>query len=137
MTAKSNTEKKTEKKVVRKSKSRHFPIGIVHVQATFNNTIVTVTDMAGHVVAWASAGKSGFKHSKKSSAYAGNIAAQNATKDAMALGMKEVKLKLTGPGAGRESAVRGVQSTGMIITEIEDVTPVAHNGCRPRKRRRC
>jgi len=92
--------------------------------------------MAGHVVAWSSAGKSGFKHSKKSSAYAGTVAAQNAARDAMAMGMKEVKVKLNGPGAGRESAVRGVQSAGIMITEIEDVTPVPHNGCRPRKRRR-
>jgi len=132
VTAKSSTEKKTTKK----SKARHVPNGIVHVQATFNNTVITITDMAGHVVSWSSAGKSGFKHSKKSSAYAGNVAAQNAARDAMALGMKEAKIKLNGPGAGRESAVRGVQSVGLMITEIEDVTPVPHNGCRPRKRRR-
>jgi len=132
VTAKSNTEKKPS----RKSKSRHVPTGVVHVQATFNNTVVTITDMAGHVVAWSSAGKSGFKHSKKSSAYAGTVAAQNAARDAQALGMKEVRVKLNGPGAGRESAVRGVQSAGLSISEIEDVTPVPHNGCRPRKRRR-
>lgn len=125
-----------EKKVSKKSKRRHVPVGVVHVQATFNNTIVTITDMAGHVVSWSSAGKSGFKHSKKSSAYAGNVAAKKAAEDAMTLGMKEAKVRLSGPGAGRESAVRGVQSAGMIITEIEDVTPVPHNGCRPRKRRR-
>jgi len=125
-----------DKKPTRRSKARHVPTGVVHVQATFNNTVVTITDMAGHVVAWSSAGKSGFKHSKKSSAYAGTVAAQNAARDAMAMGMKEVKVKLNGPGAGRESAVRGVQSAGIMITEIEDVTPVPHNGCRPRKRRR-
>jgi len=132
VTAKTNKDKKP----TRKSKTRHVPSGVVHVQATFNNTVITITDMAGHVVAWSSAGKSGFKHSKKSSAYAGTVAAQNAARDAMTVGMKEVKVKLNGPGAGRESAVRGVQSAGLMITEIEDVTPVPHNGCRPRKRRR-
>jgi len=132
VTAKTQGEKKSSKR----SKSRHVPSGVVHVQATFNNTVVTITDMAGHVVAWSSAGKSGFKHSKKSSAYAGTVAAQNAARDAAAIGMKEARIKLNGPGAGRESAVRGVQSAGILITEIEDVTPVPHNGCRPRKRRR-
>ncbi len=132
MTAKSSSDKKP----ARKAKGRHVPNGVVHVQATFNNTVVTITDMAGHVVSWSSAGKAGFKHSKKSSAYAGNVAALNASRDAMSMGMKEAKVKLNGPGAGRESAVRGVQAAGIIITEIEDVTPVPHNGCRPRKRRR-
>lgn len=132
MTAKSTTGKKASKK----KKARNVPSGIVHVKATFNNTIVTITDMAGHVISWASAGKSGFNHSKKSSAYAGNVAAQNAARDAMSYGMKEAVIKIKGPGAGRESAVRGVQSTGIVITQIEDVTPVPHNGCRPRKRRR-
>ncbi len=92
--------------------------------------------MAGHVVSWSSAGKSGFNHSKKSSAYAANVAAQNAARDAMTYGMKEAEIIIKGPGAGRESAVRGVQSAGLMITQIKDETPVPHNGCRPKKRRR-
>ena len=133
MTAKSTPGKKGAKK---RKKSQHVPTGVVHIKATFNNTIVTITDMAGRVVSWATAGKSGFKHSKKSSAYAANVAAQNASRDAMSYGMKEAEIKMKGPGAGRESAVRGVQSAGIMITQITDVTPVPHNGCRPKKRRR-
>ncbi len=121
---------------VKKKTMRNVPLGIAHVKATFNNTIVTITDPAGNVVAWASAGKANYSGSRKSSAFAGTVAAQLAAKEAMNMGMKEVEVNLAGPGAGRESAVRGLQSSGLLITIIRDKTPVAHNGCRPRKRRR-
>lgn len=135
-TNKSSQSPQAGKKVVKKKKVANVPAGVVHVNATFNNTIITITDMSGHVVSWASAGRVNFHHSKKSSAYAGTVAAQSAARDAMSIGMKEVKVKIRGPGAGRESAVRGIQSAGLMITEIEDATPVPHNGCRSRKRRR-
>ncbi len=121
---------------VKKKITRTIPSGIAHVKATFNNTIVAITDLAGNVIAWSSAGKANFSGSRKSSAFAATIAAQNAAKDAMALGMKECEVNLSGPGAGRESAVRGLQSAGLAISIIRDKTPVPHNGCRPRKRRR-
>ncbi len=121
---------------VKKKITRTIPSGIVHVKATFNNTIVSITDLAGNVISWSSAGKANFSGSRKSSAFAATVAAQNAAKDAMALGMKECEVNLDGPGAGRESAVRGLQSAGLAISIIRDKTPVPHNGCRPRKRRR-
>ena len=121
---------------VRKKTQRNVPVGIAHVLASFNNTIVSITDLAGHVIAWCSAGKAGYSGSRKSSAFAATVAAQEAAKVAMAMGMKEVEINLKGPGAGRESAVRGLQSSGLNITIIRDVTPVPHNGCRARKRRR-
>lgn len=114
----------------------HVPAGVAHVKATFNNTIVSIADPSGNVLTWASAGKVNFSGSRKSSAFAATVAAQDAAKAAMALGMKEVEVNLKGPGAGRESAVRGLQSAGLLITAIRDVTPVPHNGCRARKRRR-
>jgi small subunit ribosomal protein S11 len=123
-------------KKVRKKVARNIPAGIVHVKATFNNTIIAITDLAGHVVSWASAGRAGYTGSRKSSAFAATVAAQNAAKLAMTMGMKEVEVNLKGPGAGRESAVRGLQSAGLNITIIRDQTPVPHNGCRARKRRR-
>ena len=126
--------KKTQKK--KKKVMRNVPLGIAHVKATFNNTIITITDPAGNVISWASAGKVNFSGSRKSSAFAGTVAAQNAAKIAQTAGMKEVEVNLKGPGAGRESAVRGLQSAGLIITIIRDRTPIPHNGCRPRKRRR-
>jgi len=129
------TVKKSTSKVKRKN-NRTVPAGIAHVKATFNNTIVTITDPAGAVIAWASAGKTNFTGSRKSSAFAASVAAQDAGKIAQTFGMKEVEVCLKGPGAGRESAVRGLQSAGLIITIIKDKTPVPHNGCRPRKRRR-
>lgn len=129
--AKKPTIAKTRKKTI-----RNVPSGIVHVKATFNNTIIAITDLTGNVIAWASAGKVGYIGSRKSSAFAATVAAQDAAKTAMALGMKEVEVNLSGPGAGRESAVRGLQSSGLAITIIRDKTPVPHNGCRPRKRRR-
>ncbi len=128
----------TKKGAVRPKKKAHksVPSGIAHVSATFNNTIVSITDLVGNVIAWASAGKVNFSGSRKSSAFAATVAAQDAAKTAMAMGMKEIEVNLKGPGAGRESAVRGLQSSGLMITLIRDKTPVPHNGCRPRKRRR-
>ena len=125
----------TKKKTVRKKSQRIIPMGVAHVTATFNNTIVTITDPAGNVIAWSTAGKCKFTGSKKSSAFAGTIVAQQAGKDAASQGMKECEVNLKGPGAGRESAVRVLQSAGITITMIKDKTPVPHNGCRPRKRR--
>lgn len=125
------TNVRTKKKI-----SRNIPSGIANVKATFNNTIVTISDPAGNVIAWSSAGKSNFSGSRKSSAFAATVAAQDAAKIAQSMGMKEVEVNLKGPGAGRESAVRGLQSSGLAITIIRDHTPVPHNGCRPRKRRR-
>lgn len=122
--------------VARKKNQRTVPSGIAHVKATFNNTIVSITDLTGNVIAWASAGKSGYAGSRKSSAFAATVAAQDAAKIAMGIGMKEVEVNLSGPGAGRESAVRGLQSAGLAISIIRDKTPVPHNGCRARKRRR-
>ena len=120
----------------RKKINRNVPSGIAHVRATFNNTIVSITDLTGNVISWASSGKVGYVGSRKSSAFAATVAAQDAAKTAMSLGMKEVEVNLSGPGAGRESAVRGLQSSGLAITIIRDKTPVPRNGCRPRKRRR-
>ncbi|MGE5177374.1 MAG: 30S ribosomal protein S11 [Hyphomicrobiales bacterium] len=110
--------------------------GIAHVQSTFNNTIVTISDMDGHTVAWASAGKVGFKGSRKSTPFAAQIAAESATKEAISLGLKKVEVWVKGPGAGREAAIRSLQAAGLEISAIKDVTPIPHNGCRPPKRRR-
>ena len=110
--------------------------GIACIQATFNNTIVTITDGAGNVVTWASAGSAGFKGSRKSTPFAAQMAAENAAGKAISQGMKEVKVFVKGPGAGREAAIRSLQAAGLEITAIKDVTPIPHNGCRPRKRRR-
>lgn len=129
----------TKKTPSAKTKKRAFhsvPSGIAHVKATFNNTIIAITDPSGRVIAWSSAGKVNFSGSRKSSAFAATVAAQDAAKVAASLGMKDVEVNLKGPGAGRESAVRGLQSAGLIITAIRDTTPVPHNGCRARKRRR-
>jgi small subunit ribosomal protein S11 len=121
----------------RKAKgSKNITTGVVHVKATFNNTIVSVTDLSGNVISWGSAGGAGFKGSRKSTAYAGTVVAQDAVRKAMSHGLKEAEVLIQGPGAGRESAVRAVQSAGVNVTSIKDVTPVPHNGCRPRKRRR-
>jgi small subunit ribosomal protein S11 len=127
------------KKGVFKSKKkvrRNIPSGIAHVKATFNNTHVTIADPSGNVITWATAGKVNFSGSRKSSAFAATVAAQDAGKRAVAEGMKEVEVNLDGPGAGRESAVRGLLSAGLNVTIIRDSTPIPHNGCRPRKRRR-
>lgn len=133
--AKQAITKKTTTKTKKKN-LRSVPAGVAHVKATFNNTIVSIADPSGNIVAWASAGKVNFSGSRKSSAFAATVAAQDAAKAAQARGMKEVEVNLKGPGAGRESAVRGLQSSGLNITIIRDKTPVPHNGCRPRKRRR-
>lgn len=120
----------------RKKTQRSIPSGIACVTATFNNTIVSITDLVGNVIAWSSAGKVKFSGSRKSSGFAATVAAQDAAKHAMTMGLREVEVNLKGPGAGRESAVRGLQSAGLIITLIRDRTAVPHNGCRARKRRR-
>lgn len=124
------------KKTGRKKVIKNIPGGRVHIQATFNNTIITITDKQGNVVAWASAGSSGFKGSRKSTPFAAQIAAADAAKKAMEHGVREVEIYVKGPGSGRESAIRAIQAAGLTITVIRDVTPIPHNGCRPRKRRR-
>jgi small subunit ribosomal protein S11 len=123
-------------KVVKAKGSKNIHSGIAHVLATFNNTIVTITDMKGNVIGWSSAGKIGFKGSRKSTAYAAQMVAQDASRQAMGHGLKEVEVLVKGPGAGRESAVRALQAVGLDLTLIRDVTPVPHNGCRPPKQRR-
>jgi small subunit ribosomal protein S11 len=110
--------------------------GIAHIQATFNNTLVAISDPAGNIVAWGSAGKSGFKGSKKSTPFAAQVAAENAAKEALNLGVKRVHVRVQGPGSGRESAIQALQAAGLAIRSIKDVTPLPHNGCRPPKRRR-
>ena len=110
--------------------------GIAHIRATFNNTIVTITDLNGDTVAWSSAGKAGFKGSKKSTPFAATIAAENAGREAVSLGMKRVHVRVQGPGSGRESAIQALQGAGLAIRSIRDVTPIPHNGCRPPKKRR-
>ncbi len=127
MAKKTRAKKKEKKNIAR---------GIVHIQSTFNNTIVTITDPAGNTVAWSSAGVQGFKGSRKSTPFAAQLAAQSAVKEAMEHGMKSVEVYVKGPGSGRESALRALQAAGFTITLIKDVTPVPHNGCRPPKRRR-
>lgn len=125
----------TRRKSAKKSK-RTISSGQIHIFSTFNNTIVTITDQEGNTVAWGSAGSAGFKGSRKSTPFAARLAAEQAIKSAMSLGLQEADLYVKGPGPGRESAIRAVQSLGLKITSISDVTPVAHNGCRPPKRRR-
>ena len=123
-------------KIVKAKGSKNVHSGIAHVLATFNNTIVTITDMKGNVIGWSSAGKVGFKGSRKSTAYAAQMVAQDASRQAMGHGLKEVEVLVRGPGAGRESAVRALQAIGLDLTLIRDVTPVPHNGCRPPKQLR-
>jgi small subunit ribosomal protein S11 len=123
-------------KIVKAKGSKNVHTGIAHVLSTFNNTIVTITDMNGNVIGWSSAGKVGFKGSRKSTAYAAQMVAQDASRQAMGHGLKEVEVLVRGPGAGRESAVRALQAVGLDLTLIRDVTPVPHNGCRPPKQRR-
>lgn len=123
-------------KVVRAKGSKNVHSGVAHVLASFNNTIVSITDGNGNVIGWSSAGKCGFKGSRKSTAYAAQMVAQDACRQAMGHGLREVEVRVKGPGAGRESAVRAIQAVGLEITIIKDVTPVPHNGCRPPKARR-
>lgn len=136
-TAAAGEEDAPKAKKARVKGGRVIPSGIVHIQATFNNTIVTVTDPRGGAVSWCSAGRCGFKGSRKSTAYAATTVAQEAARAAISnAGMREVEIRVQGPGSGRESAIRAIQSAGMTVTSIRDVTPVPHNGCRPPKRRR-
>ena len=127
MAKKVRTKKKVKKNVAN---------GVVHIQSTFNNTIVTITDTVGNVIAWSSAGVQGFKGSRKSTPFAAQLAAQDAAKKAMEHGMRSVEVYVKGPGPGRESALRALQATGFSVVMIKDVTPIPHNGCRPPKRRR-
>ena len=120
----------------RRRERKSVPRGQAHIQSTFNNTIVTLTDPMGNVIAWSSAGSSAFKGSRKSTPYAAQITAENAAKKAMEHGLREVAVFVKGPGSGREAAIRSLQSAGLIVTSISDVTPIPHNGCRPPKRRR-
>ena len=120
----------------KKREKKNISTGIVHIQSTFNNTIVTITDPTGNVIAWSSAGVQGFKGSRKSTPFAAQLAAEDAAKKAMEHGMKSVEVYVKGPGAGRESALRSLQAAGFNVVMIKDVTPIPHNGCRPPKRRR-
>lgn len=123
-------------KIIKAKGAKNVHSGIVHVQASFNNTIVSITDLNGAVIGWSSAGKAGFRGSRKSTAYAAQMVAQDACRQAMGHGLKEVEVRIKGPGAGRESAVRALQAMGLDVSVIRDVTPVPHNGCRPPKQRR-
>jgi len=123
-------------KIVKAKGAKNISHGIAHVQASFNNTIVSITDLRGAVIGWSSAGKCGFKGSRKSTAYAAQLVAQDACRQAMGHGLKEVEVRVKGPGSGRESAVRAMQAIGLEVTVIRDVTPIPHNGCRPPKQRR-
>ena len=128
---------KAAKKVIRKRRERkNIERGAAHIRATFNNTIITITDVTGNAISWASAGELGFKGSRKSTPYAAQMAAKTAAKAAMEHGLKNVEVFVKGPGSGREAAIRALQATGLEITMIKDVTPIPHNGCRPPKRRR-
>jgi small subunit ribosomal protein S11 len=120
----------------RKKVKKNIPTGIVHIQSTFNNTLVTVTDVNGNAIAWASSGVRGFKGSRKSTPFAAQLAADQAARSAQDHGVQSVAIRVSGPGAGRESALRAIQSAGLRVTSIKDVTPIPHNGCRPPKRRR-
>ena len=120
----------------RRRERKNIISGVAHVSATFNNTMITITDAQGNAIAWSSAGSQGFRGSRKSTPYAAQVAAEDAGKKAMEHGMKTLEVEVKGPGSGRESALRALQGTGFTITSIRDVTPIPHNGCRPRKRRR-
>ncbi len=125
------TSKQGKKRV-----KKNISTGIVHIRSTFNNTLVSITDVNGNVIAWASAGVRGFRGSRKSTPFAAQLAADEASKRAQEHGLNTVTIRISGPGAGRESALRGIQSSGLRVTSIKDVTPIPHNGCRPPKRRR-
>ena len=121
---------------VRRRERKNITSGVAHVNATFNNTMITITDAQGNAIAWSSAGSQGFKGSRKSTPYAAQVAGEDAGKKAMDHGMKTLEVEVKGPGSGRESALRALQAVGFMVTSIRDVTPIPHNGCRPRKRRR-
>lgn len=120
----------------KRKERRNIASGVAHISATFNNTTITITDVQGNAIAWSSAGAQGFKGSRKSTPYAAQVAAEDAGRKAQEFGMKTLEVEVKGPGAGRESALRALQAVGFTITAIRDVTPIPHNGCRPRKRRR-
>jgi len=124
------------KKIIKAKGAKNITSGVANILATFNNTLVSITDAQGHVIGWSSAGRVGFKGSRKSTAYAAQQVAQDAARQAMSHGMREIEVRVKGPGSGRESAIRALQAIGLEITTIKDVTPVPHNGCRPRKKRR-
>ncbi len=126
----------TEKTRVRRREKKNIASGVAHVNASFNNTMITITDAQGNTISWSSAGTMGFKGSRKSTPYAAQVAAEDAGKKAIEHGMKTIEIEVSGPGSGRESALRALQACGFQITSIRDVTPIPHNGCRPRKRRR-
>ncbi len=126
----------TPKKQTRKKDKKVGPEGIAHIKATFNNTIITISELNGNTISWASSGKVGFKGSRKSTPFAAQTAAENSAKEAMMLGLRKVEVLVKGPGVGREAAVRSLQAAGLEVTAIKDVTPIPHNGCRPPKRRR-
>ncbi len=125
-----------QKRSVRKKEKKNISEGIAHIQSTFNNTIITITDLSGNVIAWSSGGGQGFKGSRKSTPFAAQLTASDAVKKARVHGLRSVKVYLKGPGSGRESALRALQAAGLNISLIKDVTPIPHNGCRPPKRRR-
>lgn len=127
---------KPGKRVRKKSEKKNVSNGIAHIQATFNNTIITITDVAGNVISWCTSGSKGFRGSRKSTPFAAQMAAEDAAKKAQEHGLRSVEVWVKGPGSGRESALRALQSVGLTITMIKDVTPIPHNGCRPPKRRR-
>jgi small subunit ribosomal protein S11 len=127
---------KVTKRTTKKKIKKNIPVGIAHIKATFNNTIITFTDMTGNVISWATSGMAGFKGSRKSTPFAAQIAAESAAKKAQENGMRTVGILIKGPGAGRESAMRAINSAGFKVTFIRDITPIPHNGCRPPKRRR-
>lgn len=129
-------EGEVAKKVIKAKHSKNVFQGIAHIMATFNNTCVSITDLKGRVIGWSSAGRVGFKGSRKSTAYAAQLVAQDAARQGMAHGLKEIEVWVKGPGTGREAAIRALQAIGLEITVIKDVTPIPHNGCRPPKRRR-
>ena len=133
---KESNDKNSSTLRVKKRQRKNVTVGVAHVNATFNNTIIAITDLQGNVVAWSSAGAHGFKGSRKSTPYAAQVTAEHAGKIAQENGVKTVNVLVKGPGAGRESALRALQNVGFTITAIKDITPVPHNGCRPRKRRR-
>ena len=130
MAATDNTQR------LRRRERKNISAGVAHVMASFNNTIITITDVQGNVIAWATAGSQGFKGSRKSTPFAAQVAAEQAGRRAAEHGMKSLEVQVKGPGSGRESALRALQAVGFQITSIKDVTPIPHNGCRPRKRRR-
>jgi small subunit ribosomal protein S11 len=127
---------KKDRKGGKKRERRNVPHGVVHIQATFNNTIVSISDPEGNLLSWSSAGRIGFKGSRKGTPFAAQVAAQNAGSNVRDVGMRSVDVMVKGPGAGRESAIRALQASGLDVKSIKDVTPIPHNGCRPRKRRR-